>query len=155
MQAMPSDFARAQFSPEFEAALRPLMRERSFAKGVTLYGYGIPADGVYFVESGGVRVLLPSGDRQSRLLEVAGKGTILGLSETMCGESYRVSAEADEQTTVFFIARIDFMTLLNENHKFSMEVIRVLSDSLHGLYHRFRNVSAHPGRPRRRVPSEG
>ena len=30
--------------------------------------------------------------------------------------------------------------------------VRLLSEDLHVLYHKFRNISAHPGRPRQRPP---
>jgi len=152
---MSSDLTRARLSQEFEQALRPLMTQRIFPKGVTLYRYGMVAEGLYVIESGSVRVLLPVSDNQTQLLEVAGEGAILGLSEALSGEKYRVSVEAYEQTRVSFVARKDFVNLLNGNHEFSMQVVRMLSDSLHGLYHRFRSVSAHPGRPRRRTPNEG
>jgi len=99
-------------------------------------------------------VSLPLPDNQSQLLEAAGEGAVLGLSETLSGDNYRVTVEADEATTASFIARKDLVELLDGHHEFCMQVVRLLSESLHGLYHRFRSVSAHPGRPRRRVPDE-
>ncbi len=152
---MSSDLTRAHLSQEFEQALRPLMTQRIFAKGATLYHHGVQAEGLYLVNSGSVRVLLPASDNQIQLLEVAGEGAILGLSEALSGENHRVSVVANEQTNASFVARKDFVDLLNGNQEFSMQVVRMLSDSLHGLYHRFRSVSAHPGRPRRRIPNEG
>lgn len=152
---MSSDLTRARLSQEFEQALRPLMAQRVFPKGVTIYRHGAVASGLYLINSGSVRVLLPASDNQNQLLEVAGEGTILGLSETLSGENYRVSVEADEQTDASFVMRKDLVELLNGNREFSMQVVRMLSDSLHGLYHRFRSVSAHPGRPRRRTPNQG
>jgi CRP-like cAMP-binding protein len=131
------------------------MRQRVFPEGVTLYHHGMPAEGLYVIDSGSVRVLVPAPDNQIQLLELAGEGAILGLSETLSGEDYRVSVEAEEQTNATFVARKDFVELLNGNQEFSMQVVAMLSDSLHGLYHRFRSVSAHPGRPRRRIPNEG
>ncbi len=149
------DFTHGRFSPEFEDALRPMMASRSFPKGATFYRRGAPAEGIYLIRTGTVRVLIAASDKQNQLLGVAGEGAILGLSETLSGESYRVTAEADETTEVSFVAAKDFVALLNANHEFSMQVVRLLSDSLHGLYHRFRSVSAHPGRPRRRGTDEG
>jgi hypothetical protein len=35
-----------------------------------------------------------------------------------------------------------------------MEVVRLLSGELHGLYQKFRNITAHPGRPRQRPLDE-
>jgi CRP-like cAMP-binding protein len=152
--AVSSEFARARLSEELEQALRPMMTPRVFSKGSTLYRQGTTAAGIYLVESGAVRVLLPASYHLNQLLEVARAGTILGLSESLSGESYRVTAEAEEQTTVAFVARKSFVELLNDNQEFCMQVVRLLSENLHGLYHLFRSVSAHPGRPRRRALNE-
>jgi hypothetical protein len=35
-----------------------------------------------------------------------------------------------------------------------MQIVRLLSEDLHSLYHRFRSISARPGRPRRFRPDE-
>jgi CRP-like cAMP-binding protein len=110
--------------------------------------------GVYLVESGEVRVLLPTGQSQKQLLEVVGPGTMLGLSESMSGEKYRITAEAGEQTTAAFIPREEFLGFLREHCDFCMQVVRLLSEDLHALYHKFRSISAHPGRPRHRPLDE-
>ena len=109
------------------------------------------ATGIYLVEAGTVRVLLPASDQQRQLLEVAHPGAILGLSESLSGESYRVTVEAEERTTAAFVARKGFVELLEGNQEFCMQVMRLMAENLHGLYHLFRSVSAHPGRPRRRA----
>ena len=147
---MSSDFERAMLSEELEHALREMMTPREFPKGATLYQQGMPADGIYLVETGSVRVLLPSGENQNQLLEVVRPGAILGLSESMAGDKYRVSVEANEPTTAAFVARKDLMEFLDSHHEFCMQIVRLLSENLHGLYHKFRSVSTHPGRPRRR-----
>lgn len=151
---MSSEFTRARLSEELEQALRPMMSPRIFSKGATLYREGTVAAGIYLVEKGAVRVLLPAPDHLRQLLEVAPAGAILGLSESLSGESYRVTVEAEEQTTAAFIARKNLLELLNSNQEFCMQVVRLLSENLHGLYHLFRSVSAHPGRPRRRALNE-
>lgn len=99
---------------------------------------------VYMVESGEVRVLLPTGQSQKRLLEVVGPGTMLGLSENMSGERYRIAAEAGEHTTAAFVPHEQFLEFLREHGDFCMEVVRLLSADLHALYHKFRSISAHP-----------
>jgi CRP-like cAMP-binding protein len=85
---------------------------------------------------------------------VAGPGTILGLSESMTGDDYRVTAEAGDHTTVAFIPRERFVDFLGDHCEFCMQVVRLLSEDLHVLYHKFRNISAHPGRPRHRALDE-
>ena len=141
-------------SPDLMQALRGIKSVRSFPKGATLFQQGSAVTGVYLVERGEVRVLLPSGQRQKQLLEVVGPGTMLGLSESMTGEKYRITAEAGDQTTAAFIPREDFLEFLRQHGDYCMQVLRLLSEDLHGLYHKFRSISAHPGRPRHRPLDE-
>ena len=151
---MSSGFVRVRLSPEMENNLRAVMTPQQFSAGATLYEQGAAASGIYLIEKGTVRVSLPTGENQSQLLEVVGAGTILGLSDSMIGDHYRVTAEAEEPTTVSFVSREGFLDFLSNHQDFCMQVIRLLSDNLHGLYHKFRSVSAHPGRPRRRSLNE-
>ncbi len=141
-------------SPDLLRALRRIESVQSFPKGATLFQQGFAVAGVYAVESGEVRVLLPASQRQKQLLEVVGPGTLLGLSESMTGEKYRITAEGSERTTAAYIPREDFLEFLREHGDFCMEVVRLLSEDLHGLYHKFRSISAHPGRPRHRPLDE-
>jgi CRP-like cAMP-binding protein len=141
-------------SPDLLQALRRIKSVQLFPKGATLFQQGSAVAGVYVVESGEVRVLLPSGQRQKQLLEVVGPGAMLGLSESMTGEKYRITAEAGERTTVAFIPREEFLEFLRDHGDFCMQVVRLLSEDLHGLYHKFRSISAHPGRPRHRALDE-
>jgi CRP-like cAMP-binding protein len=72
----------------------------------------------------------------------------------MSGDNYRITAEAGDRTTAAFIAREEFVEFLREHGDFSMQVVRLLSEDLHRLYHKFRSISAHPGRPRHRPLDE-
>lgn len=131
--------------------LKPVER---FAKGATLFQQGSAVTGVYLVERGDVRLLLPTSGGQKQLLEIAGAGNMLGLSESMSGGRYRITAEAGDETGAIFIPREEFLALLREHRDFCMQVVQLLSGDLHGLYHKFRSISAHPGRPRQRLLGE-
>jgi len=99
-----------KLSPELLEALRGIKAVlRQFPKGALLFEQGFPVTGVYLVESREVRVLLPTGTKQNQLLEVAGPGTRLGLSESISGENYKVTAEAGDQTSAAFIPRRGFL----------------------------------------------
>jgi len=143
-----------KLSPDLLQALHGIKSIRLFPKGAKLFLQGSAATGVYLVETGEVRVLLPTGQTQKQLLEVVGPGTMLGLSESMNGERYRITAEAGEQTTAAFVPREEFLAFLREHGDFSMEVVRLLSEDLHAIYHKFRSITAHPGRPRNRPLDE-
>jgi CRP-like cAMP-binding protein len=131
-------------------ALREIQSPAAFPKGAYLYQQGSPVGGVYFVEIGEVRILLAASQGQKQLIEVVGPGATLGLAESMSGEDYRITAEAGSLTTTSFIPRETLLIFLRDHANFCMEIVQLLSEELHRLYHKFRNISAHPGRPRRR-----
>jgi len=143
-----------KLGPDLWQALHAIKSTQVYPKGTPLFRHGTTVAGVYIVEAGQVRVLLPTGQNQPQLLDIVGPGTILALSETMSGDSHRVTAEAVDHTTAAFIPREKFVTFLQENSDHCLQVVRLLSEDLHGLYHKFRNISAHPGRPRQRMPDE-
>jgi CRP-like cAMP-binding protein len=140
--------------PGLLQALHGMKLVQRFGKGTTLFQQGSPAAGVYLVEKGEVRVLLAAGACRRQLLEVAGPGAILGLSECMAGEQYRVTAVAGDETAATFIPRQEFLEFLHGHCDFCMQVVQVLSADLHGLYHKLRSITAHPGRPRHRSLDE-
>jgi CRP-like cAMP-binding protein len=143
-----------KLSPDLLQALRGIESVQTFPTGATLFQQGSAVTGVYVVESGEVRVLLPAGQSEEQLLEVVGPGAVLGLSESMTGEEYRITAEAGGETTAAFIPREKFLEFLQEHCDYCMQIVRLLSEDLHGLYHKFRSISAHPGRPRHRPLGE-
>lgn len=151
---MSSQPTPGRLSHDLLQALHGVKPVRRFPKGATLIQQASRATGVYVVESGEVRVLLTTGPNERQLLEVVGPGTMLGLSQGMTGETYRITAVAGDETTAVFIPREEFLGFLREHSDFCMQVVRLLSEDLHGLYEKFRSISAHPGRPRQRPLEE-
>jgi CRP-like cAMP-binding protein len=143
-----------KLSPDLLQALHEIKSIRLLSCGAMLFEQGAIAAGVYLVESGQIRVLLPTVHSNLQLLELVGTGGILGLSESLSGLNHRVSAEAVGDTRVAFVAREHFQELLREHTDFCMQVVRILSEDLHGIYNKFRSISAHPGRPRHRALDE-
>jgi CRP/FNR family cyclic AMP-dependent transcriptional regulator len=92
-------------------AIRPVQR---FPIGAPLYQRGSPGNGVYVVEAGEVQVILEAGKGERQLLELAGPGAILGLSESMAAVKYRATVLAAEETKAVFIPREEFLAFLHE-----------------------------------------
>jgi CRP/FNR family transcriptional regulator, cyclic AMP receptor protein len=145
-----SEFTRGRVSQELEHALRQVMKPQSFPTSTLLFRQGMPASGIHLVEKGSVRILLAPDGEARQLIEVVGPGTFLGLAECMARGNYRVTAESAEPVCTVFAELEAFTEFLAGHPESCMEIVRLLSDTLHGLYHKFRSVSAHPGRPRRR-----
>ena len=61
-----------KLSPDLWESLHGIKSVRIYPKGATLFQQGTAVSGVFVVESGQVRVLLPTAQRRLQLLEVAG-----------------------------------------------------------------------------------
>jgi CRP/FNR family transcriptional regulator len=73
-------------------------------------------------------------------LRVAGPGEVLGLGATLSGNTYEVTAELLDTAQVVFVKRKDLLKFLRDNPLICMEVVRSLSDDLHGAYERVRSI---------------
>jgi hypothetical protein len=62
------------------------------------------------------------------------------LGATLSGEAYEVTAEMVDAAQVVFVKRRDLLKFLRENPATCMEVVRRLSDDLHGAYERVRSI---------------
>jgi CRP-like cAMP-binding protein len=143
-----------KLSPDLWQALQEIKSVRAYTKGSTIFQQGTGAAGIYVVEAGEVRLLLTTNQGHPQLLEVVGPGALLGLSESMSGDAYRLTAQAEDHASIAFIPRDSLLEFLRLHCDLCMQIVRLLSDDLHRLYHKFRSISAHPGRPRHRPPDE-
>jgi CRP-like cAMP-binding protein len=82
--------------------------------------------------------LSPAGGDQ-KLFENAGPGAILGLSETMAGGQYKLTARTASQARISFIAREQLLELLHSVPFACMQAVQLLSEDLHTLYHAIRD----------------
>ena len=103
----------------------------------TLFRRGEPCRGLYMVEEGSVRLLLSPYATGAQEFETVGAGAVLGLAETMTGGEYKLTAEAAEGARISHIDRALFMDRLQQNHQLSLQIVQLLSEDLHTLYHRF------------------
>jgi CRP-like cAMP-binding protein len=136
--------------PDLWRALDDLKSVRQYPKGGALFHHGRPADGIYLIEKGEVLLTLPTEGKLTRTFDVAGPGMVLGLSETMTGEPHKLTAEAADQTQIAYVERGSLLGFLRDHHEFCLQIVRLLSEDLHGLYHRFQCMSSE-GKPRRKA----
>ena len=73
-------------------------------------------------------------------LRVAGPGEVLGLGAALSNTRYEITAELIDSSQVVFVRRKDLMKFLRENPDVCMQVVRMLSQDLHGAYERVRSI---------------
>jgi CRP-like cAMP-binding protein len=134
--------------PDLWAALLAVSERQVCTQGSTLFKQGEHARGVYMIVRGEVQVRMPEeGDRV--VTTALGPGTMLALSEAICDAQHKLSAVAQGEVEIGFIARAALMDFLQSHHDLCMQVVRTLSEDLHSLYHRFQKMQVVPPRQRR------
>lgn len=99
----------------------------SYSSGSMLFIEGQPANGVYMLCHGEVKLYTCSRDGKVVILHVARAGELLGLSSVIAGGNYEVSAEVIEPCQVNYVGRTDFLRLLNNNPDIAMSTVRQLA----------------------------
>jgi CRP-like cAMP-binding protein len=130
--------------PYFELwqALGKLQSVCTYEEGMSVFQQGCPARGIYLVEKGEVRLILQAPVKPGRTFAIAGPGALLGLSEAVTGEAHKLSAEAAGEAQIGFVERGPLLAFLRDHHQFCLQIVRLLSDDLHGLYQRFQCMSS-------------
>lgn len=138
-----------QLLDDLWSLLRGVRRVKAYTKGTTLFCAKEPAQGVYLIEQGAVRIYLPSSDPNRRFEQIAGPGVLLGLSEAVTGEDHKFTAEAPEDSQIWFVERQDLLRLLRQNQLLCLQIVHLLSEDLHLLYHKIQ-ANSRPVPPQRK-----
>jgi CRP/FNR family transcriptional regulator, cyclic AMP receptor protein len=99
----------------------------SYAKGARLFVEGQPADGVYMLCQGRVKLSMCSKDGKLIILHIAEPGEVLGLSATVSDTNHFKTAEALESCQVNFVNSRDFRRFLEQNAEAGVKATRHLS----------------------------
>lgn len=104
----------------------------AYPKGSTLFVEGQPANGVYILCFGRVKLSTYSQEGRSLIVRIAEPGEVLGLSACIAGVSFEATAKAIADCQVNFVSRKDFVELLKNDCNAALNAIRELSR----LYHK-------------------
>lgn len=98
-----------------------------YPKGAMLFAEGQSARGVFMLCAGRVKLSTCSSEGKSLITRIAKPGEILGLSSTISGKPYIVTAETLSPCQVNFVKREDFLRFLSENSQASLRSAEQLS----------------------------
>jgi len=113
---------------------------RDYPSGAILFQEGEPAEGIFLVCTGTVKLSVGSSHGDSLLLRTAAAGEILGLSSAMTGQGYEVTAQTTTPAEVAFIRRRDFLRYLREHSDICLQVVESLSNDVQAAYDRVRTL---------------
>jgi len=126
---------------EWKPAINAHKRNFKAKKGEQIITEGEPVHGVYFVNSGNVKVHKKWGDKEL-ILRFANQGKIFGHRGLGSKSSvYPISATALEETTLCFIDLEFFISTLKVNHDLAFNLMMFYADELQDSEKRMRNLA--------------
>lgn len=109
-------------------------------RGEALFHEGRPPRGIFVLCEGRAKLYVCSETGKRLMLRVASPGEILGLSATMSGKPYELTAEVMDNAQVAFIKRKDLLKFLRDHREACLQVVHLLSQDLHIAFDRVRTV---------------
>jgi len=146
--AVETEIADAEFfralTPEQMARVRPQIRKRPVWRGRVLFFEGRPADALWMVERGEVRLYKSSADGRITTLETLGPGQVFGALSALEEEGYPASAEGSSDGVAWQLPRAVFLRLLREDARLAVEVLRIVSARLRDAHDQLRSLAHDP-----------
>jgi len=114
-------------SAEMETVSR-LMIERNAEKDEIIWLAGEPANELYFVVSGAVKLFITSCEGKEQILKLTRPGESFGDIAVFDGDFHPVSAQATTKSVFYTIRRTDLEDLLWQSPRFARNAINVLAE---------------------------
>jgi CRP/FNR family transcriptional regulator, cyclic AMP receptor protein len=111
-----------------------------YPKGSLLFVEGEQPRGIFILCSGRAKLTTSSTEGKTLIVKIAEPGEILGISATILGKTYEVSAETIEPSQLNFIKRDDFLKFLNSNTEASLHTAQQLSEKYHAAQREIRSL---------------
>jgi CRP/FNR family transcriptional regulator len=117
---------------ELRALSRRAVREHA-ASGQIIFHEGDECRGFYIVESGQVKIFKTAPSGREQVLTVDGAGHSIGEVPVFDGEPYPASAVATTESTLLFVSKREFQTLVLEHPEVGLKVLKNVGGRLRRL----------------------
>jgi CRP-like cAMP-binding protein len=142
-----AEFFRA-LPPEQLKRIEALLVEKRILRGRVLFFEGKPAEYLWAIRRGDVRLYKSSSDGRITTLESIGPGGIFGAVSALEEGNYPASAEGVSDGVARCLPRNTFLRMLAEQPWLTVEILRVVSHRLYDARERVRSF-AHDSAPSR------
>lgn len=101
-----------------------------FKKNQPLFNEGNVPRGVYCLNKGKVKIFSRGEEGKEQIIHVAREGEIVGFRAMFSEEPYKVTASALEESSICFISKADFLSLVDSNVTLRNGIMKELSTEL-------------------------
>jgi CRP/FNR family transcriptional regulator, cyclic AMP receptor protein len=112
----------------------------AYPKGAVLFVEGQMPRGIFVLCKGTVKLSITSPSGRTMIVELAEPGEVLGLSATISGKPYEVTAETIDPCQVNFVKRDDFLRFLKDDVEACFKVAERLSEKYHNACKEVRSL---------------
>lgn len=112
---------------EYLLQVASISHRRSFVKGETVFAEGEPATGFYLLTKGGIKLCKLSPDGREKVLHFVHPGETFAEAAFFGDGKYPAEARGVESGELIFFPKDGFMGLLEQNPRFSLNLIISLS----------------------------
>jgi CRP/FNR family cyclic AMP-dependent transcriptional regulator len=112
----------------------------AYPKGAVLFVEGQAPRGIFVLCKGRVKLSICSSDGKTLILKIVEQGEVLGLSATVGGKAYELTAETLDPCQINFVKREDFLHLLKEHSAACLRVAEQLSDKYNNACREIRTL---------------
>lgn len=109
-----------------------------YPKGAMLFVEGQSPRGVFVLCAGRAKLTTGSSDGKTLITQIAESGEVLGLSASVSGKPYEVTAETLVPCQINFVKREDFLRFLSEHGSACLRVAEHLSNNYHTAFEQVR-----------------
>lgn len=112
----------------------------AYPKGAVLFVEGQAPRGIFVLCKGRVKLSICATDGKTLILKIAEPGEVLGLSASVSGKPYELTAETIDPCQVNFVKREDFLRFLKEHADACFKVAEQLSEKYNNACHEVRSL---------------
>jgi CRP/FNR family transcriptional regulator len=121
-------------------ALEAIKYTTAYPKGAVLFVEGQAPRGVFILCRGRVKLSICSSDGKTLILKIAEAGEVLGLSASVSGKPYELTAETLDPCQVNFVKREDFLHFLRGHNDVCLRVAEQLSEKYNTACNEIRSL---------------
>jgi CRP/FNR family transcriptional regulator, cyclic AMP receptor protein len=112
----------------------------AYPKGAVLFVEGQAPRGIFVLCKGRVKMSICATDGKTLIVKIAEPGEVLGLSASVSGKPYELTAETVDPCQVNFVKRDDFLRFLREHSEACFKVAEQLSEKYNNACHEVRSL---------------
>ncbi|MBN9492202.1 Crp/Fnr family transcriptional regulator [bacterium] len=124
--------------------LIPLLTERTFKPREALFAAGEPAERVYLLLRGRVKIFQVAENGKEIILDVVGKGDVVGDMAVVADGERTASAQAIDDTVAVSITWEDFAHLVQQSPRLAVAMMELMAHRLAGAQRAFLNLVSKP-----------